>query len=139
VPIGSFGPVQRQGGCLQFKLNYPTTKAMRWLKATLRSSLYGLLHHREHSDSRLDSAADDIRDSMLALLGASGAAQFPQVVRRVRYAEDLQALWYLRGDLMAAVAAIDGEFTARKKIASITAQFEGLLPGGLSSRPSPLA
>jgi hypothetical protein len=27
---------------------------------------------------------------------------------------------------------------ARQKIASINAQFQGLLPGGLASRPSPL-
>jgi hypothetical protein len=112
---------------------------MRWLKPNLRSSLYGLLGQRDHSEAALDSATDDIRESMLGLLGTSGAAQFPQVVRRIRYADDLQALWYLRGDLMSAVAATRGEMTARHKIASISAQFQGLLPRGLSSRPSPLA
>jgi hypothetical protein len=39
---------------------------------------------------------------------------------------------------MAALAAMHGEMAAREKIASITAQFRGLLPSGLNSRPSPL-
>jgi hypothetical protein len=39
---------------------------------------------------------------------------------------------------MAALASMHGEKTARQHIASITAQFQGLLPGGLASRPSPL-
>jgi hypothetical protein len=40
---------------------------------------------------------------------------------------------------MAALAASLGESRARKMVDSITAQFQGLLPQGLSSRPSPLA
>jgi hypothetical protein len=44
----------------------------------------------------------------------------------------------LRGDLMAALAAMDGERAAREKIASVTEMFKGLLPGSLHSRPSPL-
>lgn len=112
---------------------------MRWFKLNIRSSLYGLLGNPGPSDSILDSTTDDIRESMLSLLGLGGAKQFPQVVRRIRYADDVQSLWYLRGDVMAAVAAGHGEMIARDKIASVTAQFQGLLPRGLSSRPSPLA
>jgi hypothetical protein len=75
---------------------------------------------------------------MLDLLGAQGPKQFPTLVRRIRYATDIQALWYLRGDLMAALAALHGERTAREKVASISDMFTGLLPGSLQSRPSPL-
>jgi hypothetical protein len=39
---------------------------------------------------------------------------------------------------MAVLAQLHGELTARKTIASINAQFQGLLPAGLNSRPSPL-
>jgi hypothetical protein len=112
---------------------------MRWFKPNIRGSLYGLLGNAGPSDSRMDGAADAIREEMLDLLNACGAKQFPQLVRRIRYAEDLQALWYLRGDLMAALAATRGEAVARELVASITTQFQGLLPSGLSSRPSPLA
>jgi hypothetical protein len=112
---------------------------MRWLKPNLRSSIYGLLGNPVPlSDSRLETGVEDVRESMLDLLGASGPKQFPAVVRRIRYAADIQALWYLRGDLMAALAALHGERTAREKIASVTDMFSGLLPGSLHSRPSPL-
>jgi hypothetical protein len=114
-------------------------RAMRWLKPNIRGNLHALLGNLGTTDSRVESAEDDIRDSMLSLLGPSGAKEFPQVARRIRYAEDLQSLWYLRGDLMAAVAATRGESSARALVASVTAQFQGLLPRGLNSRPSPLA
>ena len=86
----------------------------------------------------MESGMEDIRESMLSLLGESGPKQFPQVTRRIRYANDIQGLWYLRGDLMGALAAMHGEAAAREKMSSITAMFQGLLPGGLNSRPSPL-
>jgi hypothetical protein len=112
---------------------------MRWLKPNLRSSIYGLLGNPvAPSESILESGTEDIRESMLLVLGEAGPKHFPQVTRRIRYANDIQALWYLRGDLMAALAAMHGEAAAREKIASITAQFQGLLPSSLNSRPSPL-
>ena len=112
---------------------------MRWLKPNLRSSIYGLLGNPvTPSESILENGLEDIRESMLHALGDTGPKQFPQITRRIRYANDIQALWYLRGDLMAALASMHGEMAAREKIASITAQFQGLLPGGLHSRPSPL-
>lgn len=112
---------------------------MRWLKPNIRSSLYGLLGNRPApSDSVLENGTEDIRELMLTVLGEAGSRQFPQITRRIRYASDIQALWYLRGDLMGALASMHGEAAARKKIASVTAQFQGLLPAGLTSRPSPL-
>jgi hypothetical protein len=112
---------------------------MRWLKPNLRGSIYGLLGNPlPPSESVLDSGCEDIRESMLSVLGDTGVKHFPQVTRRIRYANDIQALWYLRGDLMGALAAMHGEAAARQKIASITHMFQGLLPGGLNSRPSPL-
>lgn len=112
---------------------------MRWPRPNLISSIYGLLGNPvAPSESVLEAGMEDIRESMLALLGNAGFKQFPQVTRRIRYASDVQALWYLRGDLMAAVAAIDGELAARQRLASVTPMFQGLLPNSLNSRPSPL-
>jgi hypothetical protein len=112
---------------------------MRWLKPNIRNSLYGLLGNRPApSDSVLENGTEDIRELMLSVLGEPGTRHFPQITRRIRYASDIQALWYLRGDLMAALASMHGEAAARSKIASVTAQFQGLLPAGLTSRPSPL-
>ena len=113
---------------------------MRWLKPGIRNSIYGLLGHPpQPTDSVLENGAEDIREAMLDLMGDAGARQFPHVTRRIRYASDIQALWYLRGDLMATLASLYGEATARQKIQSVTQMFQGLLPGGLASRPSPLS
>ena len=50
----------------------------------------------------------------------------------------MQSLWYLRGDLMAALASSHGEAAAREKLETLSEMFEDLLPRGLRSRPSPL-
>lgn len=80
----------------------------------------------------------DIREAMLHVLGERGAQAYPVIQLRITYADDVQDLWYLRGDVMAAVAALDGEMEARRALASISTMFSGLLPRGLTSRLSPL-
>lgn len=112
---------------------------MRWLKPSLRNSIYGLLGHSTlPTESTLENGTEDIREAMLALLGDSGSKRFPHITRRIRYANDIQALWYLRGDLMAALASLCGEAEARQRVHVITQMFNGLLPSSLTSRPSPL-
>jgi hypothetical protein len=112
---------------------------MRFFKGTLRNSIYGLLGNPvAPSDSMLENSTEDIREAMLSLLGERGTKQFANVTRRIRYANDVQGLWYLRGDLMAALAASQGEAAAREQVQKITRMFSGLLPGSLNSRPSPL-
>jgi hypothetical protein len=111
---------------------------MRWLKPNLRS-IYGLLGNSGPVVyAHAEDGAEEVRELMIASLGAGGAKQFPQITRRIRYANDIHALWYLRGDLMAALSAMHGEADARKRILGITQQFQGLVPGGMASRPSPL-
>ena len=89
---------------------------MRWFKGSIRSSIYGLLGNpAAPTESTLETGMEDIREAMLGLLGDAGPKQFPNVTRRIRYANDVQALWYLRGDLMAALAATQGEASAREK------------------------
>jgi len=113
---------------------------MRWIKPSLRSSVYSLLGGQPEpaSESVLENRTEDIRQAMLDAIGETGVKRFPQISRRIRFASDVQALWYLRGDLMAALAAMQGEATARERINSLTSMFRGLLPGGMASRPSSL-
>ena len=112
---------------------------MRWIKPSLRSSIYGLLGGAvTPTESTLESSTEDIREAMLSLLGDAGP-KYPHVTRRIRYANDIQALWYLRGDLMAVLASLHGEAQARQKMQGITQLFQGLLPGSMTSRPSPLS
>ena len=111
---------------------------MRWFKG-VRNSVYGLMGNQGvPSDSVLEDRTEDIREAMLALLGEGGTKQFANVTRRIRYANDIQGLWYLRGDLMAALATTLGEAGAREQVQRITQMFHGMLPGSLTSRPSPL-
>ena len=109
---------------------------MRIWKPTIQS-IYGLLGGSPRSSRDLDDAIGDIQDAMSAALGQAGAKGYPGLARRIQYTQDLQALWYLRGDLMAALSSLHGEQRAREAIKNISAMFEGL-PGGLSTRPSPL-
>ena len=110
---------------------------MRTWKPTIQS-FFGFLAGPQRSTRELEDATGEIQESMLAALGPAGAKSVQSLARRIEYAPDLQALWYLRGDVMAALAAIHGEQRARAIIREISAEFEGLLPGGLSTRPSPL-
>ena len=111
---------------------------MAWRSFSWTNSISKLLGRGEPTESVLEDGTEDIRESMLSVLGDEGIKLFPNVTRRIRYAIEIKDLWYLRGDLMAALAELHGEAAARQKVASITVQFEGLLPGGLASRPSPL-
>ncbi len=89
--------------------------------------------------ARTESSIDAIRQAMLEALGALGASAYPVVQLRVSYANEIQDLWYLRGDVMAVLAALEGEATARSKLSHISDMFKGLLPRSMSSRPSPLS
>lgn len=84
-----------------------------------------------------DETVIAIQQAMLATLGETGNGH-GMLRRRITHASDLQKLWHLRGELMGAVAGLQGEAAARTVLLEISEEFEGLLPGGLSTRPSPL-
>jgi len=111
----------------------------RWFKTTLRSSFMVLFGPGEVVSSELEARTEDIRQFTLDELGEFGEKNYPHIIRRVRYAKDVQGLWYARGSVMAVLAAMHGETVAREKMAIISDKFKGLLPPGLSSRPSPLS
>ncbi len=52
----------------------------------------------------------------------------PELVRRISFAPDLQTLWYVRSELMAAIAFERGEQCALIEIAAISHLFDDLLP-----------
>ena len=69
-----------------------------------------------------------------AELGDYGERKFPAVTRRVRYAPDVQGLWYARSDVMAILATTYSEAVAREKMISISTLFVGLLPKSLTDK-----
>jgi hypothetical protein len=111
---------------------------MGWLKTNLRNSLFGRLPAADLTASTLEDRTDEIRQVMLAAMGEFGEKHYPKIVLRVRYAQDPQALWYARGDVMAVMAALQGETAARQKVYDINDMFRGLLPSSLGSRQSSL-
>ena len=100
----------------------------------LRSSYMALLGRAEPTPQALDARTEIIRQLMLREMGDYGEKKFPAVIRRVRYAPDVQGLWYARSDVMAILANTYGETVAREKIASISCRFAGLLPKSLTGK-----
>jgi hypothetical protein len=112
---------------------------MRWNSSNLMKRVQSLIGgSSSHPVQQMESSLDSIRQAMLEAMGTTGASRYPVVQLRVSYANDIQDLWYLRGDVMAVLAAIEGEGSARSKLDRISEMFRGLLPRSMNSRPSPL-
>ncbi len=95
------------------------------------------------SESSADGSAkgrvEVIRQAMLTHLADLDANQRLVKVRiRIQYAPDIQALWYLRGDVMTLLAEALGEAVATQRLSEMTDQFRGLLPAAQQSRPNRL-
>jgi hypothetical protein len=75
-----------------------------------------------------------IRSLMMGCLDPNLNAAHLRLSRRLRFASDVQALWYLRGDLMAALSELTDERHARDQIKQITLMFQGLVPESMLGR-----
>jgi hypothetical protein len=71
---------------------------------------------------------------MLQALGASGESRHPKLADRIRFATDLESLWYLRTELLAAITDQVGAEAAGRSLESISTQFVGVLPIATTSR-----
>jgi hypothetical protein len=114
---------------------------MRWFKPNLRNSLHAIFSAGTPAQPPAHEPAmtiEDIRRRVLELLPEDGNERTQVVRRRIRYADNIEALWFLRGELMAVLARTRGEAAALEQIAGISELFTDLLPAGLRSRPSPL-
>lgn len=101
-----------------------------------RSSLLRLLAFGRAADSATERdrlGLERVRAQMLQLLSRHEGATFYRVAERIRYADEMESLWYLRQDLMAALSAVHGEAVARQRVAPLNALFKGLLPAALTS------
>ena len=76
-----------------------------------------------------------VRSHMLQMLSGHEGADFHRLAERVRYADELESLWYLRQDLLAALSTVHGEAAAARKVAPLKALFRGLLPAALTAAP----
>jgi len=109
---------------------------MRWIPNSVVSGIQSIFHGTVDSqNSRIEAALEDIREAMLNELNGANKVQTSKLELRVTYANTIQDLWYLRGDIMEAIAVVDGEALATQKLRQISSMFNGLLPGSLTSRP----
>lgn len=90
------------------------------------------------TDSVRELGFEAVRDAMLSALQAAIPVGRSPLEHRIRFAGDVQALWFLRSDLMAVLSSVEGEARAHAVLAALTTLFDGLLPDSLVSRPSPL-
>ena len=117
---------------------------MRWLKPKLTSSFYAIfsVSHSASQPPAVEGSSvgmEDIREAMLSLAAMDNDERALAVTRRIRYAADFEALWYIRGELMGLLARTHGEAVARELLEDLSVLFTDLLPRGLRSRPSPLS
>jgi hypothetical protein len=114
---------------------------MSWFKTKeLRSSLYAIFTAVSTSAPPDESSQlEKIREAMLALVALDGGGDRSLgLTRRIRYATDLQALWFMRGEVMGLLARTYGEAASLEMLEPVSDLFGNLLPRGLRSRPSPL-
>ncbi|MFH0129769.1 hypothetical protein [Variovorax sp. EL159] len=81
-----------------------------------------------------ESQLGRIRTAMLSALQGRSGHSVQRVSQRVRFAVDMEALWYLRQDVMIALSDIDGESAARRQMKAINSMFKGGLPGSMGPR-----
>lgn len=114
---------------------------MQWFTSKdLRSSLQALFSVSTSARQRADDPAtmNRVRGAMLALADRGPGQRSAVLARRIRDAADLQALWFLRADVMQWLARSQGEATARVHLDEVSSLFADQLPRGLRARPSPL-
>lgn len=101
---------------------------MRWHKPSLKV-IHSFWGQRARTERSTDERIEGVRHAMLeATPHAAPGEPHGTLFSRIHHAPDLEALWYLRSDLMAAIAAQHGEATAREQLAGISPLFEGLIP-----------
>lgn len=110
---------------------------MSWIAENLVGRVGSLLQGLSgHSKKASVTTLHEIRMEMLAALGDVAEKRFPLVQLRVTYASDIDDLWYLRGDVMAAIASLRGEAVAKEKLHQISTMFVGLVPHNLTNKCS---
>jgi len=102
---------------------------MSWKISRLSSTLMELLREPDPVPQAPEQI-EAIRSRMLACLAdcASNPGSERRVWARIMQADDIQALWFLRSDLMHLLCDTCGEARAAIKVSAVTELFRGLLP-----------
>lgn len=100
----------------------------------LRNSFWALLGQSEAKGEATQAVEERLRKAiqtaLLEQLGADGV----DLIVRVRFARGIEGLWYLRPDIMNAIATHRGEAAAHACMTTLTRLFKGHHAGAASSR-----
>lgn len=88
---------------------------------------------RDATDSH-DVALERVRKAMLLVLDEFGGDNHYRLDLKVNFAREIAELWYLRPELMHAVASLHGEEVAQDCVAKVTALFKKHHLAGKPSR-----
>lgn len=107
---------------------------MSWKRSKFATSFLSLFV--ESAPARPSpTRVQEVRQAMLdCFQGVPAGPDQARIWGRVLYAPDIQALWYLRSDMMTLLAHPLGENEARSRLASVTTLFNGLLPSAQKAR-----
>lgn len=98
----------------------------------LRNSFWALLGQQETEAP--EEVLERVRLAMHTALAEQLGHDGQELTQQVRFARDLESLWYLRPEIMNAIAARCGEATARACLNRLTLLFKDHHPGAVSSR-----
>lgn len=114
---------------------------MRWNSPHLRNNLQDPLGRDKPSSTAWvrDQGLEDVRRAMLRSLISLTGSEVARMSMRLRYAGDIEALWYLRGDLFNTLVPLRGQAIAQTVLDEVTPMFQGQLPLSLRVPHTPQA
>ncbi|WP_236748790.1 hypothetical protein [Acidovorax carolinensis] len=103
---------------------------MRWNKPNLRNSLHGLLGRDAPASTSWvrNHGLEEVRHAMIECLVGLSGSDVARMNMRLRYASDIEALWYLRSDLRTLLVPLRGEALAHATLTQLTPLFQGSCP-----------
>ncbi len=105
----------------------PDTNPMR-----LRNSFWALLGQSQTEAP--EAVVERVRGAMLSALVEHLGPEGQELKQQVHFACDIESLWYLRPEIMNAIATQRGEAAAHVCMIRLTLLFKGHHPGAASSR-----
>lgn len=105
------------------------------MKSSLRSTFFSMLGYRTvEMVTPSPEQIELIKQAMMDVLTERGRQSHPRMVRQIRYATDVEGLWYLRSDLMQALSSMLGETAAHQEMERLTPIFTRYLPPSMTRR-----
>lgn len=108
---------------------------MRWTPSIFTVGINTLFRGSPKQKALIpQKSTQEIKNAMLAAMGKNLPVHYHVTQLRVTHADDIHDLWYLRADVLAAIASFAGEAFASKQMEDISEMFVGLVPKTMMSK-----